>query len=719
MAPREVAAAARGFSAMARIVGPDPKAVKMRRHAFHLHQSGSTTLSASALLLPPGSLAEPPPLLDRICAAHGHAGGVALTSASLVEPFLVEEQRNSPSQELQPRLVPEAHLDVLVEHEESRNIGDGKTGAPRWLSARLLAIVDVQASADSVLSLLQHEGSLIRSSSWDVCWSLADVNQKQVDNDARYSLESNRKNAYAESTEPPMLAKSATRIAILGVSNLNSSNTRCINVSLMQQRGDSLLIMGSPFGILSPVHFFNSISVGVVANCLPPGTARSSLLMADVHCLPGAPVFGKNSCLVGMLMKPLRQRGSSTEVQLVITWDAICNAWNSDKLERIDHPPSELVDDKSSDCKYKESCVADKHRRFVPNSANNLNQYDVSPSLTEAISSVVLVTVGETSWASGIILNKNGLIMTNAHLLEPWRFGRTSSLGLQNKIASFSEHICGGENNLLQPQQCKVSNEDAVKHELSLFNFGLKKDRAISVRLDHGERKTWCNASVVFISKGPLDVALLQMEKTPIELCAIRPEFVCPTAGSSVYVVGHGLLGPRSGLSSSLSSGVVSKIVKIPSTQHSQLSSVVEVNNMDIPVMLQTTAAVHPGASGGVLLDSLGRMVGLITSNAKHGGGSTIPHLNFSIPCKSLEMVFKYSAKGDFKILEQLDKPNEVLSSIWALAPTSSPFFSTSPENGRGGKVLEFSKFLADKQEGLKSIKDIEAFLRDRIPSKI
>jgi hypothetical protein len=52
---------------------------------------------------------------------------------------------------------------------------------------------------------------------------LADVNQKQVDNDARYSLECNRKNAYAESTEPPMLAKSATRIAILGVSNLNSS----------------------------------------------------------------------------------------------------------------------------------------------------------------------------------------------------------------------------------------------------------------------------------------------------------------------------------------------------------------------------------------------------------------------------------------------------------------------------------------------------------------
>nr|XP_015620012.1 uncharacterized protein LOC9272154 isoform X2 [Oryza sativa Japonica Group] len=86
------------------------------------------------VLLPPGSLAESPPLLDRICLAHGHSGGVALTSASLVEPFLVEEQHNSPSQDMQPRLVPEAHLDVLVESKESRSTRDGKTGALRFSS---------------------------------------------------------------------------------------------------------------------------------------------------------------------------------------------------------------------------------------------------------------------------------------------------------------------------------------------------------------------------------------------------------------------------------------------------------------------------------------------------------------------------------------------------------------------------------------------------------
>jgi peroxisomal leader peptide-processing protease len=67
------------------------------------------------------------------------------------------------------------------------------------------------------------------------------------------------------------------------------------------------------------------------------------------------------------------------------------------------------------------------------------------------------------------------------------------------------------------------------------------------------------------------------------------------------------------GLCSSLSSGVVSKVVQIPSTQLSHLSGTVEADNMDMPVMLQTTAAVHPGASGGVLVNSHGLMVGIIT----------------------------------------------------------------------------------------------------------
>ncbi|CAN6337191.1 unnamed protein product [Urochloa humidicola] len=727
METQEIAAAARHFAAMARIVGPDPKAVKMRRHAFHLHQSGSTTLSASALLLPRGALAEPPPLLGRICAAHGHAAGdVALTSASLVEPFLVAEQRGNPGEEFQPRLVPEACLDALVEHEEVGNTRDGKYGPPRWLSARLLALVDVPTAADSVLSLLKHDESFIGRPSWDVGWSLANVNQKQVENDIRSSLKSNRNNASVESMGPLMLAKFATRIAILGIPTVNSNvigeqNARQINVSVMQQRGDPMLIVGSPFGLMSPFHFFNSISVGAVANCLPPCSVKCSLLMADTHCLPGmegAPVFDKNSCLVGLLMNPLRLKGSSIEVQLMITWDAICTGWNNKNLEEIRRDPSELPNDKNADSKTMELKHPDKYGSFVYSTVNNINQYYISPSsIREAISAVVLVTVGDSSWASGIVINKRGLVLTNAHLLEPWRFGRNSPLGIQKSFAG--EPLNARENISLQPQQCKVSDEDAVKHEVSLFNLGFKREKRISVRLDHAESQLWCDASVVFISKGPLDVALLQMEKAPIELNAVRPEFVCPTAGSSVYVVGHGLFGPRSGLCSSLSSGVVSKVVQIPSTQLSHPSDTVEADNMGMPVMLQTTAAVHPGASGGLLVNSHGLMVGIVTSNAKHGGGSTIPHLNFSIPCKSLEMIFKYSEIGEPRILEQLDKPNEVLSSVWALAPSSSPFIGSPPEKAKEEKVLGFSKFLSDKQATLKSSMDLKELFKHKIPSKI
>jgi len=144
-----------------------------------------------------------------------------------------------------------------MQSEESGYFSHGDSGAPQWLSAQLLAMVDVPASADSVSSMLTYDGSLIGSSTWDVGWSLADVNQKQVENDVRSSLESNRKNVYAESIDPSILAKSATRIAILGVSALISNNARHINVSPTPQRGDSLLVIGSPFGILSPFHFFN------------------------------------------------------------------------------------------------------------------------------------------------------------------------------------------------------------------------------------------------------------------------------------------------------------------------------------------------------------------------------------------------------------------------------------------------------------------------------
>lgn len=107
-----------------------------------LFRSGRTTLSASGILLLPGSLDETPPIIDHVCEIHKHAGAVIVTCASVIEPFLITEQRNDPRQVrlemvalsvfdhaalrvimffvfvfqlFSPKLIHDAHIDVLFE----------------------------------------------------------------------------------------------------------------------------------------------------------------------------------------------------------------------------------------------------------------------------------------------------------------------------------------------------------------------------------------------------------------------------------------------------------------------------------------------------------------------------------------------------------------------------------------------------------------------------
>jgi S1-C subfamily serine protease len=59
--------------------------------------------------------------------------------------------------------------------------------------------------------------------------------------------------------------------------------------------------------------------------------------------------------------------------------------------------------------------------------------------------------------------------------------------------------------------------------------------------------------------------------------------------------------------------------------------------------MVISTAAVHSGASGGALVDAAGRLVGLVTSNARHVKGRTLPHLNFCISAAELRPVWDWA----------------------------------------------------------------------------
>jgi len=64
----------------------------------------------------------------------------------------------------------------------------------------------------------------------------------------------------------------------------------------------------------------------------------------------------------------------------------------------------------------------------------------------------------------------------------------------------------------------------------------------------------------------------------------------------------------------SVCSGVVAKVVEAKTPQ-SYLSIQTEYmhNREYFPAMLETTAAIHPGASGGAVINSDGHMIGLVT----------------------------------------------------------------------------------------------------------
>lgn len=568
--------------------------------------------------------------------------------------------------------------------------------------------------------------------------------------DAKSFLESQSHLAVGESGNLSLLGKSTTRIVILGVS-LSPKDVPNIIISPSIKRGDFLLAVGSPFGVLSPMHFFNSISVGSTANCYPASSSNRSLLMADIRGLPGmegGPVFGEHGHLIGILIKPIRQKASLAEVQLVIPWEAVAAACN-DLLQK---EPQNV--DKGIRY-YKENMNAGG-KAFIINGKDldgsfsyihkhlNLSHPSQLP-VEKAMTSICLVTIDDGVWASGVLLNDQGLILTNAHLLEPWRFGKTTvrnvRYGSKSENLSFlsEESASLGQNRVdgnqksqsLLPKSLKTLNPFVVdEHGRYKMNPSYGRNKNIRIRLDHTEPWVWCDAKLVYVCRGPLDVALLQLEHVPDELSPIIMDFECPSLGSKAYVIGHGLFGPRCGFFPSISSGVVTKVVKA-NIPHSYPANQEGNTQGHFPVMLQTTAAVHPGGSGGAVVNSDGHMIGLVTSNARHGGGTVIPHLNFSIPCAALAPIFKFSKDMQgLSLLRSLDQPNEHLSSVWALMPQLSPKPPPLPElrqslpeeNNKEEKGSRFAKFMAERQELLKKSVQLGKVVRlsDKIiPSKL
>lgn len=180
-----------------------------------------------------------------------------------------------------------------------------------------------------------------------------------------------------------------------------------------------------------------------------------------------------------------------------------------------------------------------------------------TPLLVEkAMASICLITVDDRVWASGVLLNSQGLVLTNAHLLEPWRFAKThvSGRGYGDNPKNLPFLMEGATYEGSQKSQTLLSKMSILNPFAApeqggyLLNPTYKSHQIIRVRLDHVKPCVWCEAKVVYVSKGPWDVALLQLESVPDQLSSIVMNFAWPTMGSKAYVIGHGLFGPRCGM---------------------------------------------------------------------------------------------------------------------------------------------------------------------------
>ncbi|XWS19623.1 hypothetical protein CRYUN_Cryun31cG0031600 [Craigia yunnanensis] len=399
----------------------------------------------------------------------------------------------------------------------------------------------------------------------------------------------------------------------------NTELAKCIWDS---DSGQNFMLMLSSLALQSLLQARKSMDgssvVGSVANCYPPKSSDRALLMADIRCLPGmegGPVFGDQNTLVGILIRPLRQTNNDAEIQLVILWEAIASA--------------------CSDLQLKEPQIAEKGIHI---NEGNLNAVG-NRLFSNSNGSNGLCCYDDDHPNSCVVLNDLGLILTNAHLLEPWRFGKTTVSGTKTEASFFPP-------------------EESASPEGKGFN--------------RYQKSSMPPFSLNIIVKS--SVADEQKDK----LSPIVVDFAQPSLGSNAYVIGHGLLAPRCGFSPFVCSGVVAKVVKAEMLLYykSVLPGVSQ-----FPAMLETTAAVHPGGSGGAVVNSDGCLIGLLQD------------------------------MQEFSPLQNLDQPNEHLSSVWELMPPLSPNTGPLPNlpqplleanNNKEGKGSRFAKFIAERNELLK-----------------
>jgi putative serine protease PepD len=149
---------------------------------------------------------------------------------------------------------------------------------------------------------------------------------------------------------------------------------------------------------------------------------------------------------------------------------------------------------------------------------------------------------------------------------------------------------------------------------------------SVTVRFQSGHE---ADAEVIG-SDAATDVALIKVDLPPADLTPLSlGDSSSIEVGDAVFAIGNPL-----GLEWSLSAGVVSGLNR----------TIVSPNGAPIGGAIQTDAVVNPGNSGGPLLDSQGRVIGIVAQVATDRGGNT--GIGYAVPINTARRVINQLRAG-------------------------------------------------------------------------
>jgi len=148
----------------------------------------------------------------------------------------------------------------------------------------------------------------------------------------------------------------------------------------------------------------------------------------------------------------------------------------------------------------------------------------------------------------------------------------------------------------------------------------------------------WASAQVVARHKG-LDLALLWLERHSGDAQFTQPvaTYSSVQTGERIFVIGH-----PEGLNFSVSNGIVSRM---PGHQ-----------------VLQVSAPISPGNSGGPVFDEYGNLLGIVTSKVARSMEPDAENLNFAISTDAL------LHEADWELVNDGNAPRNLLSDFLRLA---------------------------------------------------